>query len=329
MNVAQRAVVAAAKKEGCSPCEISAELLCHDLMEIMLGQLRKRQVAFTKLSEQEQDSAIAEMQAELKPAASLAARVIQAQGVETVGAKLKALKIDGKLTATMIIEGDEPNRHVLTDKAHDKSDILIVLYPNSYSEGMSAFHGEKDQKELGLDDAAETAKAPATKATRKSAATKAGDLAPAKEVKLTPKLILDGRDFVVIQQNASIAGLQNHLKIGYDKADALLKMFEGEGLVVWVGTDETGQYELVRAKAEPAKDLPVFDEATLAVMYSTACREVIKASSADDSVMRTIYGDDDNLIEQALMAMEEDGIVSKPSKEGLRDVLTLPVDPAE
>jgi len=315
MNAAQRAVVAAAKKEGCSPCEISAELLCHDLMEIMLGQLRKRQVAFTKLSEQEQDSAIAEMQAELKPAASLAARVIQAQGVETVGAKLKALKIDGKLTATMIIECDEPNRHVLTDKAHDKSDILIVLYPNSYSEGMSAFHGEKDQKELGLDVTPETAKAPATKATRKSAATKAGDLAPAKEVKLTPKLILDGRDFVVIQQNASIAGLQNHLKIGYDKADALLKQYEGEGLVVWVGTDETGQYELVRAKPEPAKDLPVFDEETLAVMYS--------------SVMRTIYGDDDNLIEQALMAMEEDGIVSKPSKEGLRDVLTLPVNPAE
>lgn len=68
----------------------------------------------------------------------------------------------------------------------------------------------------------------------------------------------------------------------------------------------------------------IIDAATLEVMYATACREVIKAVSTADSVLRPIYGDDDNLIEQALMAMEEDGIVSKPSPEGLRDVLTLP-----
>lgn len=329
MNVAQRAVVAAAKKEGCSPCEIAAELLGHDLLEVMLDQMRKRQVAFTKLSEQEQDAVIAEMQAGLKTAVSLASRVINAQGVETVRAKLKALKIDGKLTATMIIEGDEPNRHVLTDKAHDKSDILIVLYPNSYSEGMSAFQGEKDQKELGLDEAPETGSAPAPKPGRKNTASKAADLAPAKEVKLTPKLIADGRDFVTIQQNASRDALQNHLKIGIDKAEALMKQYESEGLVKFVGTDQNGQYELVRAGAVTSEPLPTFDAATLEVMYTTACREVIRASSADDSVMRTIYGDDDNLIEGALMRMEDDGIVSKPSSEGLRDVLTLPIDPAE
>lgn len=327
MNVAQRAVVAAAKKEGCSPCEIAAELLGHDLLEVMLDQMRKRQVAFTKLSEQEQDAVIAEMQAGLKTAVSLASRVINAQGVETVRAKLKALKIDGKLTATMIIEGDEPNRHVLTDKAHDKSDILIVLYPNSYSEGMSAFQGEKDQKELVLDQSNEAGGALAPKAARKNAATKASDLAPAKEVKLTPKLIADGRDFVTIQQNATLAGIQNHLKIGIDKAEALLKLYEGEGLVKFVGTDQNGHYELVRASAVNPEPLPVFDAATLEVMYSTACREVLNASSADDSVMRQVYGDDDNLMELALMRMEEDGIVSEPSKEGLRDVLKLPVDP--
>lgn len=314
MNVTQRAVIAAAIKDGLSPMEVSAELLCHDLMACLLDQMRKRQVAFPKLSEQEQDAAISEMQAEVKKAASIAARVITGQGKETVGAKLKSLKIDGKLTATMIIEGDEPNRHILTDKAHDKSDILIVLYPNGYSEGLSAHQAEKDQKSLSLDD--EPAKAKPAKTTRTAAAK------PDKKPVETPaKLLSDARDFVTIQQNASIAGLQNHLKIGYEKADAILKKLEGEGQVVWVGTDESGQYELVRNKS---KALPEFDAATLAVMYSTACREVIKAASADDSVMRQIYGDDDNLIEQALMAMEEDGIVSKPSPDGLRDVLTLP-----
>lgn len=319
MNSAQRAVVAAAKKDGLLPMEIASELLCHDLMEVMLTQLRKRQVAFTKLSEQEQDATIAEIEFDLKKATSLAARVINAQGVETVGAKLKALKIDGKLTATMIIEGDEPNRHVLTDKAHDKSDILIVLYPNSYAEGMDAHQGEKDQKSLSLDDEpapAKEKKAPAVKDAKAKAVKK--------DIEIPKKQLDDARDFVTIQQNSSIAGLQNLLKCGYERANAILQVLEFEGLVVWVGTDETGAYELVRNKVTPAASLPVFDAETLAVMYSTACREVIKAASADDSVLRPIYGDDDNLIEQALMAMEEDGIVSPPSPEGLRDVLTLP-----
>lgn len=317
MNSAQRAVVAAAKKDGLLPMEIASELLCHDLMEVMLTQLRKRQVAFTKLSEQEQDAVIAEIEFELKKSTSLAARVINAQGVETVGAKLKALKIDGKLTATMIIEGDEPNRHVLTDKAHDKSDILIVLYPNSYAEGMSVHVGEKDQKDLPLDGSpAKPAKTTAVKEPKTKAAKK--------EIEIPKKQLDDARDFVTIQQNSSIAGLQNLLKCGYERANAILQALETEGLVVWVGTDEKGQYELVRNKAADSKALPVFDSETLAVMYSTACREVIKAVSTADSVLRPIYGDDDNLIEQALMQMEEDGIVSKPSAEGLRDVLTLP-----
>lgn len=319
MNAQQRAVIAAAQKDGLAPMEVSAELLCHDLMACLLDQLRKRQVAFPKLSEQEQDAAISEMQTEVKKAASTAARVITGQGKETVGAKLKSLKIDGKLTATMIIEGDEPNRHILTDKAHDKSDILIVLYPNGYCEGLSAHQAEKDQKDLDLDDA------PADKQAKAAPAKSTKAKADKKPIEIPKKQLDDARDFVTIQQNSSIAGLQNLLKCGYERANAILQVLEGEGLVVWVGTDEKGQYELVRGKAAPAADLPKFDADTLAVMYSTACREVIKATSADDSVMRQVYGDDDNLIEQALMQMEEDGIVSKPSPDGLRDVLTLPV----
>jgi len=315
MNAQQRAVIAAANKDGLLPMEVAAELLCHDLMACLLDQMRKRQVAFAKLSEQEQDAAISEMQTEVKKAAATAARVIVGQGKEAVGAKLKSLKIDGKLTATMIIEGDEPNRHILTDKAHDKSDILIVLYPNGYSEGLSAHQAEKDQKDLPLDDEP-AAKAPSVKSTKAKA--------DKKPIDIPKKQLDDARDFVTIQQNSSIAGLQNLLKCGHERANAILQVLEKEGLVVWVGTDEKGQYELVRSKPAGAAELPVFDAATLEVMYSTACRDVIKAVSTADSVLRPIYGDDDNLIEQALMRMEEDGIVSKPSAEGLRDVLILP-----
>jgi len=322
MNAQQRAVIAAATKDGLAPMEIAAELLCHDLMACLLDQLRKRQVAFAKLSEQEQDSAIADIQADVKKAATTAARVITAQGKETVGAKLKSLKIDGKLTATMIIEGDEPNRHILTDKAHDKSDILIVLYPNGYSEGLSAHQAEKDQKDLPLDD--EPAKK--GKTPRVSSPTSAGAIAK-KAIELTPKQIEDGREFIIKQQNCSPDALQNLLKINRQRAEALLKHFEGEGIIHFVGTEASGQYELVRSGDAPTTsyaDTPKYDEATLEVFYATAVKAVLKAGSADDSVLTAIYGDDDNAIEQALVRMEDDGIVSKPSPEGLRAVLTLP-----
>lgn len=325
MNAQQRAVIAAAKKDGMMPMEMASELLCHDLMESILTQLRKRQVAFTKMSEQEQDAFIAELESDMKKAVSVAARVINAQGVETVGAKLKALKIDGKLTATMIIEGDEPNRHVLTDKAHDKSDILIVLYPNSYAEGMDVHVGDKDQKDLPLEGDADI---PASGKKTRAPKAKAED----KPIELPPKLIEDARDFVTIQQNASLAAIQNQFRVGYQKAEAILKALESEGVVKFVGTDQAGQYELVRSApvvtTEQGEKVDI-DPETAKVFYATAVKAVMKAGSADDSVMRAIYGDDDNAIEVALMAMEEDGIVSAPSPEGLRDVLVLPGKVAE
>jgi len=37
MNAQQRAVVAAAKKDGLSPMEIAAELMNHDITEVVLG----------------------------------------------------------------------------------------------------------------------------------------------------------------------------------------------------------------------------------------------------------------------------------------------------
>lgn len=250
MSSAQRAVVAQAKKDGLSPMEIGAELMNHDITEVVLGLMRKREVAFNKLSEKDQDAVIAEIGSELKKITATAARVINGQGVECVQAKMKSLKIDGKLTATLVIEGDEPNRHVLTDKTHDKSDILIVLYPNNYSEGMSAHQGEKDQKPLDLDS--DEPSKPEKKPRAASGAKSAG--AMAKAIELPAKLVEDARKFIVDQQNCKASALQNFLKCNFGKAEALQKLFEAEGLIEFVGTDASGDYEIVRKAPEQAAD---------------------------------------------------------------------------
>lgn len=350
MNSAQKAVVSAAKKDGLSPMEIASELMNHDITEVVLGFMRKREVAFNKLSEAEQDSVIAELGHELKKITATACRVINANGVETVGATLKSLKIDGKLTATMVIEGDEPNRHVLTDKAHDKSSILIVLYPNSYSEGMSAHQGERDQKPLAFDEPeAKPAKGDkADKAPRVSSPTSAAALAK-KATELPPKLLDDARAFIDNQQVVTVSGVQNHLKIGAVKAEAVLSQMETEGRVKFVGDSKSGEYQKVHTasnveKPEAAKD-PVdealddltfdgdggstdvgFDVETDAgltdELFAKIKAHIIKTGKFSvGSILVTMDITDDQLVDQAAARLEAEGILSEENEMGVRTLI--------
>ena len=332
MTSAQRAVVAQAKKDGLSPMEIGAELMNHDITEVVLNLMRKREVAFNKLSEKDQDAVIAEIGFELKKITATAARVINGQGVECVQAKMKSLKIDGKLTATLVIEGDEPNRHVLTDKTHDKSDILIVLYPNNYSEGMSAHQGEKDQKPLDLDS--DEPSKPEKKPRAASGAKAAGGIA--KSVELPPKLVDDARKFIVEQQNCKASALQNFLKCNFGKAEALQKLFESEGLIEFVGTDASGDYELVRNKEEKSSD-----EAQKAIdlqqdekgpepateltddLYASIVAKTTEKGSASAGALSVTFDISFEIAEQAFDRMELEGVID--AEGNLAESETFPV----
>lgn len=318
MNAQQRAVVSAAKKDGLNPMEIAAELMNHDITEVVLGLMRKREVAFNKLSEKDQDAVIAEIGFELKKITATAARVINSQGVEAVKATMKSLKIDGKLTATMVIDGDEPNRHVLTDKTHDKSDILIVLYPNNYSEGMSAHQGERDQKPLDLEP--EEGAAPAKKPRGNTK--KAGDVA--KAIEIPPKLLADAIEFVTGQQNTTYAGLQNKLGIGLQKAERLFELMAEQGYVKFVGDAKDGQYELVRnsvpsveaneselPQEENASAAPVDEPVTELTddLYDRIAAKAREKGSVSAASIAISFGIDLEIAEKAFDRMELDGVI--------------------
>jgi len=333
MTPAQRSVVAAAKKDGLSPMEVSAEFICYGIMEALLTQLRKREIAFPKLGEKEQDAAIQEMQSELKKVALDAARMITANGCESVAATLKSLKIDGKLTATMVIDGEEPNRHVLTDKAHDKSGILIVLYPNDFAAGLSEFQGERDQKPLNLEvDDTPAPKKPRTAKKKEEPAA----------IELPSGLIDQAREFVVGQQNASFAGLQNQLKIGFQKAEALLKHLEGEGVVKFVGDEKAGQYELVRKPAPAAEPESAGEALDLtptdvhaedskgqeaATELTEELYERIKAkviADQDVGAPAITFDLSDEVASQAIDRLELEGVISEEDDLGGRTVFEQP-----
>lgn len=264
MTPAQRAILANAKKNNLKPSEVAAEFGTHDLVEAQLAILRGISVAYKDLGEKGQDAAIQQLTAATKTAVIDMIQLIMANGAKAIPFKLKSLNIDGKLKVTGFVEGDCPERHALTDKAHDKSEILLILSPRDYFEGLDTIQGEKDQKSLPIDNEPEAApevatgkgstKARETTGKGKGAArtndpkpTSAAALA-AKAIQLTSKSVEDAKAFILNQQNTSLAGLQNHLKIGIDKAQAHLDRQLADGVIVLDDKSETG-YSIVREVA--------------------------------------------------------------------------------
>lgn len=272
MKKEHKAIIQAAKRDGLLPSEVASNLLGHDLLEACLAQLNKFETAFRKLSEKDQDAAIAGITNDLQPAIKNALRVLNAAGAEHVPFTLKGMKIDSKLTVTGTVDGDDPNRHILTDKAHDKSEILLVLYPRDYFDAMDQIEGEKDQKSLPLDE---------DKPARKPRTKKTGD--EPKAIEIPPKMLADARDFVTVNCNTHISGMQNFLKIGYDKAVAILDKLAAEGIVTRTGEAPNDAFELVRKKpaAEPApKDDEGLPEEYGELTYSEVQQTVVLHAKA-------------------------------------------------
>lgn len=338
MNSAQRAVIAAARKEGLEPMEVAAELMNHDITEVVLGFMRKREVAFNKLSEKEQDAVIAELGSELKKITATACRVINSNGVETVAATLKSLKIDGKLTATMVIDGEEPNRHVLTDKAHDKSSILIVLYPNNYSDGMSAHQGEKDQKPLPLDGEQPDESKSKGNAPAKTESPSSAKAIAAKPVEVPPKLLADAIEFIGRHQVCATASLQNHLKIATKKAEAVQAKLAELG---HIELDDSGVYQIVRRRPEQvdlaeeggsSKDVLTFDgddekseetpRAMTEDLYADIKAKVILDGRVSVGALAITFDIETDLVDSAIQQLVADGVIGEEDEEtGVREVL--------
>lgn len=336
MNSAHKAIIQAAKRDGLLPMELAGELLAHDLLESMLKQMRSHAVAFKNMSEQQQDAAIHDMQTELKKAVGVAIKTIATAGSESVRFTLKSMKIDSKLTVTGTVDAEDENRHVLTDKAHDKSDILLVLCPRDYFQGLDAIQGDKDQKPLPLDGEEATDKKP--KAKRSTGTAKAAGEIAAKVIELPPALIDQAEEFVRNIQTATHAGVQNQFKIGFEKAEALLQALEDRGVIT--EKDKDGNRALVRVKAEPvaidkaaskAIDANIeglgVDEHGFVVMsdalYERAKAKVIKDQSVSSGGLAIAYDLDDTVAADLLDRLEMDGVISEANDLGGREVLQL------
>lgn len=334
MNLEQKSIIEAAEKEGLLPMEKCARLVVHDMVKATRAQMARYEVGYNKMTEKQQDAVLGDLEKAFTDLALIVARTIASGGTPSVIMTLKSMKIDAKSQVTGVVEGNEKYFNELIAKAQDKSEVVLVLYERQYADAMDDIQSDKDQKSLPLDGD--------DKAPKKAKAAPKAKADP-KPVTIPPKMLNDARDFVTIQQNASVAGLQNLLKIGYEKAIAILKVLEGEGHVTWVGDDVNGQYELVRNKPAPTDDasddaasseegndstpkgagavsFDTIDELT-DELYDKIKAKVIADQSVSAGALSVAFDCEFEVAELAIERLETEGVVGEEDDMGGREVL--------
>lgn len=341
MNSEQRAIIALAEKEGVSPIEKDARLIVHGMVNATRDQMRKHQVGYDKMGQAQQDCVLAELTEAYEELAITIARALASASTPFVIATCKKLEVsNGNFTAT--IKSDQAHYNDLISKVQDKGEVVIALYERQFRDGMDDIQSDKDQKSLPLDsDEQGGASQEKPKKPRAASGTKSAG-AMAKAVELPPKLIEDVRAFILDQQNCKTSAIQNFAKCNVGKAEALREYFasEKEGLLVFVGTDASGDYELVR-KSAPTGEANEFggsndESGDLAPtgetgpiteltddLYASIVAKTTEKGTASAGALSVTFDISFEIAEQAFDRMELEGVID--AEGNLAESETFPV----
>lgn len=333
MKAEHKAIIEAAEKEGLSPCEKDARLVVHDMVNATRAAMRKYEVGFNKMTEKQQDAVLADLENAYQDLALTVARTIASGSTPSVPATLKDLKIsNGTLTA--IVSGDEKYFNELISKVQDKSEVIIVLYERQYTDAMDAIQADKDQRSLPLDESPAKGAGKKKEAERKAPA--------AKPVELTEKILSDAREFVQNQQTVTAAGLQNILRVGQQKVEAVLAKLIEDGFIESKEHEGGGtvEYRLAKPKgqepagAESADSSPeAFIDAGLELgaesddlltddLYADVKAHVISTKKVSAGGLSIKFNVSDDVIEQAIQRLELEGVITEENEAGMRSVVT-------
>lgn len=330
MRYEHKAIIAAANRDGKLPMEVAKELLGHDLLKAMVTAISKPAVAFSKMTEQQQEALIDELKTELVPAVAVAIGVIVSQNTHTVRMKLKKMAVGTNYQITGQVDKTQDFIHELMDKTHDQSDVLIVLHERDYLQGFDAIKGEKDQKALPLDGDKADKPAKAKRSGAKAAGEIAAQVAPKKEIELPPTLIDQAQEFVRNAQTATTAGIQNQFKCNFDKGEAILAALELRGIVT--APDDKGNRDLVRAKPETKAEPEAKQESaeelapqlSPAELYQKVKAKVIADQEVSMGGLAVAFDLTDEQAGDMIDRLELEGVISEADDLGGREVFELP-----
>ena len=318
MKSEHKAILAAAEKDGMLPMEKDAALIVHDMVQATRKQMARYEVGYNKMTEKQQDTVLADLAEAFKETALIVARMIASAGTPSISMTCKDMKISNG-TLTGIVSSAEQHFNDLISKVQDKSEVLIVLYEREYSDALDNIQSDKDQRTLPLGDEAPKIKAPRS--------TKAKAKEEDKPIQIPEGMLNQAREFVTGQQNATFGGLQNFLMIDIRKADAIFKLLEGEAVVRYEGDEKTGNYVLVRSSDALAEEaVTTAPERNFNELCALVKAKVIESGQVSVGALTVAFDASVEDIEQAIDALEMDGVVSEEDDLGGRTVLMVPAE---
>lgn len=226
MKTEHRDIIERAKLAGFEPSMLAHELLVHDLVNMVLFEVKNIHSPWSKLNEGCQQEVIDRAVKSATEAAHTAINIISSRNVEVVEVKVIDAKFKEKaITITANIDANDPNGGALA-KVPGKM-CLLVLAPTDYDEGLDFIQPDRDQKDLALHVSDLTGSLFASGGASADELASYDDTVPEGQ----DPLYSDAVVFVIESRRPSISAIQRKLKIGYNRAARMLEGMEQTGIV--------------------------------------------------------------------------------------------------
>lgn len=219
-----------------SPIELASETLGHDLLQVLLQEVRALPDVWPKLNEKKQAAVIERFTSTVTRAATHAVKLIAAGGNPTMSGILESVAIKDGIKATFKVSQADPMRHELID-SQGKVCLLVVANAADHLGGMDQVKPDPDQGEL-LEDGGDFE----DDVANAEAETGPGNQDP---------LYTEAVQFVIRTRRPAISALQRELKVGYNRAARMLVAMEADRVVG--PADEHGMRQVL-ATAAPSND---------------------------------------------------------------------------
>ena len=149
MKTEHRDIIERAKLAGFEPSMLAHELLVHDLVNMVLFEVKNIHSPWSKLNEGCQQEVIDRAVKSATEAAHTAINIISSRNVDVVEVKVIDAKFKEKaITITANIDVNDPNGGALA-KVPGKMCLLVVA-PTDYDEGLDFIRPDRDQSDLPL-----------------------------------------------------------------------------------------------------------------------------------------------------------------------------------